>query len=921
MSRNGEGYSSLKCALFFVNFVIFTKFTGLKNFFQQLLFSPSYCYIFALLNYLLMQKLRSTLIFTLYILLNPLSAQVYDDFSDGDFTHHPTWEGDTMLFIVNDEQLYLNGDERGIAYLFTHNEYGGYEWEWQFRVKMSFAPSNNNFTRIYLWVNTCDFSSPDVKGVYMQLGEAGNNDVPELFYQEGTQIMSICRGTTPIFSNFDNTFKVLMDSMGHWSLWVDAIGNGLFVLDTTGEMQCAISENHFFCIYCQYTLGNRNRFIFDDIYAGPYREDTIPPQVLKVSVEQQFPSRLLVTFSEAVYMETALKNENYVLQNSMYSPVHCEFVDETHQVVRLYFADAFLERERFFLQIQNVTDIQGVPMLPVTMSFVWWNPHRNDVLITEIMADPSPIVHLPDCEYVELYNTLPFDITLQNWKLLIGNNIKNLPTISLSAFGYGIIVTELCASQFEEYANVYTVSSLTIADDGQRLSLSDGSQIIHSVNFKRTWHEELWKREGGWALEMIDTDNPCEEASNWNSSISPDGGTPERINSIAEKNEDFNNPLLDRVTILDEQHLRVFFNEGMVENDTAKLRSVFHIDRGVQIISAAIVPPDNMCVDVGLSAPLQPQIIYTLTVTDSICDCAGNVAEVGQVAFFALPTQAERGDIVINEVLSNPFEDTDGDYIELYNLSDKVLDMSELLLGIGNGETPVTVVPVVKEGFLLFPHSYIAIAKNKTLTQRQYDTPYPQNVMQNSNLPNYPNDAGVVHLLRKDGLLLDHFSYDKSMHYSGLLTTDGVSLERIHPQFMTQNASNWTSAAESYGWGTPGYRNSQYVSERNEDGKLLVLPDVFSPDNDGNNDFTEIYCKFLSENYRLTLAIYDKNGFIVRHLSKNQICGLNERFVWDGMTDDGRPAVAGIYVVLAQMWNANGKKQILRKAVSLARKE
>ena len=140
---------------------------------------------------------------------------------------------------------------------------------------------------------------------------------------------------------------------------------------------------HFFCIYCQYTLRNRNRFIFDDIYAGQYREDTIPPQVLKVSVEQQFPSRLLVTFSETVYMETALKNENYVLQNSMYSPVHCEFVDETHQIVRLYFADAFLERERFFLQIQNVTDIQGVPMLPVTRSFVWWNPHRNDVLITE----------------------------------------------------------------------------------------------------------------------------------------------------------------------------------------------------------------------------------------------------------------------------------------------------------------------------------------------------------------------------------------------------------------------------------------------------------------------------------------------------------------------------------------------------------
>ncbi len=79
------------------------------------------------------------LFFLIFPLGNNLSAQIRDDFSDGNFTENPEWIGDENLFIVNsNHQLQLNDEDAGKSSLATiHHTIANTEW--RFWIKMPFA--------------------------------------------------------------------------------------------------------------------------------------------------------------------------------------------------------------------------------------------------------------------------------------------------------------------------------------------------------------------------------------------------------------------------------------------------------------------------------------------------------------------------------------------------------------------------------------------------------------------------------------------------------------------------------------------------------------------------------------------------------------------------------------------------------------
>ena len=63
----------------------------------------------------------------------------------------------------------------------------------------------------------------------------------------------------------------------------------------------------------------------------------------------------------------------------------------------------------------------------------------GDVLLTEVMADPSGLTALPQTEYVEIYNASGDDILLKGWVFVYMTTETVLPDVVLPAGGYAVL--------------------------------------------------------------------------------------------------------------------------------------------------------------------------------------------------------------------------------------------------------------------------------------------------------------------------------------------------------------------------------------------------------------------------------------------------------------------------------------------------
>ena len=536
------------------------------------------------------------------------------------------------------------------------------------------------------------------------------------------------------------------------------------------------------------------------------------------------------------------------------------------------------------------------------------------------MAKPSPEIGLPPVEYVEFHNRLPHPVTLTNWRLTLGNTNKNLPEITLDSCGFAVIIAQKWLDDFAPFCNnVYVLSSLAITDGGQRLTLFNSrDEVIHHVSFKQSWHTEEIKQEGGWSLEMIDVNWPCAGEWNWNSSTDPLGGTPGRPNSI--HNTQYDNTLTEitGVTMPDSQTLRVHFSKTLAKT-TVEQDGLFRVVPELPIQNVSEVPPTFSSLDIHFAEAVPNAIICHLMLNGTLSDCGGNIYTTEQEIPFGRASPPKDKDLIINEILTNSVGDENADYVEIYNRSDKIIDLKKVKVGYGGDTLPQKAVIAVPEGLQMPPNTYIALCKQPAVTREQYICKDNRALCWCDSLPDFAISKGIIHLTDRSLRPIDRFAYTEEMHYPKLLTTKGVALERLHADRPTQDENNWRSAAESAGFGTPGYANSQAGDIPDAD-EFDVTPDVFSPDNDGFEDYTEVVCKFANAENRVNIVLYNNRGHPVKHLANNILCGLEEIFRWDGTDENGQSAPAGMYVVQIECWNLRTQKTIRkRKVVSIYR--
>jgi hypothetical protein len=544
-----------------------------------------------------------------------------------------------------------------------------------------------------------------------------------------------------------------------------------------------------------------------------------------------------------------------------------------------------------------------------------------DIVITEIMADPSPVVGLTNAEYLEIKNVSTTPFNLSGWKL---SDATSTGTINSNFTLQPDSIVILCSTGnvtiFSAFGRTIGVTSFPSLDnDGDLISLkSPQGKTIHAVNYTIEWYQNEVKKDGGWSLEMIDTKNPCSGISNWKASTDASGGTPGKKNSVDGVNADAAPPQLIRTYNLDNLTLIAVFDEPLDSASAASI-SNYSLSNNISISSASPQAPLFNFVILKLSAPLQKQTVYTLT-ANNVKDCKGNTVGVYNKTKAGIAEEALLNDIVVNEILFNPKPDA-FDYVEFYNRSNKIIDASKLYIANRNATGTLTSAKKLSETpFYIFPDDYIVVTEDATSIKHQYLVQNPQNVIVLSSLPSFPDDKGVVVITNSQGNVVDEVSYSEKWHFALIGNYEGVALERIDPDDSSQKQSNWHTAASTVGYGTPTYKNSQYKQINLVNAAIEVTPKVFSPDNDGRDDIATVTYQVTEPGYVANITIFDANGRLVRYFVKNALLGLKGNWNWDGLNENGQRLPVGTYIIYSEIFNLQGKKKQFKNTVILARK-
>jgi hypothetical protein len=867
--------------------------------------------------------------------LMPLIAlcQVNDDFSDGDFSQNPQWTGDIEKFVVENGILRLLDHEAGQACLSTPSTMIN-NTQWEFWIRLAFTPSTKNHPRIYLVSDKEDLHSP-LNGYFLRIGKDGTDNKRIFFFrQDGETTEELLAGTTNLASASNNIIriKVTRDDKGNWEIFADPSGNYYY------KPEGSLTDNThtttaWFGIRCIYTVSNSTKFYFDDFYAGDIFSDVHPLEV--VSVKTISRNSLEVMFSNAVEAVTAQDVSNYFADQGIGHPLVAAVDPTAAGKVCLFFEKEFLFNTTYEIAIEKVTDFYGNTLALTLMEFFLFKASRFDVVFNEIMADPTPPVGLPPWEYIELFNTTASALYLEGWVLQYGRNSRELPAVQIPASGFLLLVTPPAFEEMQDFGNVAAVAGLpvnAINNEGSTLLLFDNwQQLICFIDFDSSWYQNPAKADGGWSLEKIDPYNFCQGKQNWRASMSNTGGTPAQENSLLASNPDISSPELLRAGFIDPSTIILFFNEPMQEN-LLKVKQHYFLEdvskptfiRPWNPVPISVKPllPDFSRVELVFEQPMSNHTIYEIKASKQLKDCAGNSLWRNS-AMVALPLKANPTEMVINEILFNPLANGSR-YAEIFNrTANKVFDLKNYIISSMDTITGFlnSIKPVCDESFLFFPGQYVVLTADPDAVKSQYMTPNPYGFIATAGFPSMTNTSGILVFATKAHEIIDLMIYHEDMHLPLLTSKKGVALERLNPLQPTLERSNWHSAAQNVGFGTPAWRNSQntwYAVPH--DHQVVVYPEVFSPDGDGFDDLLQISYSFDKPGMIANIRIMDQRGRLIRFLRKAELLGTQGIITWNGLTDDQQKAAVGVYIIHVEVYDTGGNVKTYRKTAALARR-
>ena len=250
-----------------------------------------------------------------------------------------------------------------------------------------------------------------------------------------------------------------------------------------------------------------------------------------------------ISFSEEVEKVTAEQTTNYTI-SELGNPAKAYKNSTNPATVFLEFPVDFENGKEYTLHIENVKDLNGNAIRPADISFVWFYPSGNQVVINEVLFNPKS----GGVDFVEIYNNSLYPVDIGLLKIANRddeNKIENLKNLSdtnrlLYPAEYLCITSDTTVTKNDypaiSYGKFTQLKSMpSYPDDAGTVVLQFTDSIIDEFNYNKSMHSALISDANGVSLERINPDAPAQDASNWYSAAESVGyATP------ANKNSQFN---------------------------------------------------------------------------------------------------------------------------------------------------------------------------------------------------------------------------------------------------------------------------------------------------------------------------------------------------------------------------------------------
>ncbi|MFM7105246.1 MAG: lamin tail domain-containing protein, partial [Flavobacteriales bacterium] len=331
--------------------------------------------------------------------------------------------------------------------------------------------------------------------------------------------------------------------------------------------------------------------------------------------------------------------------------------------------------------IQGLSDCSGNIVADTSVTIqLGLIPLAGDIVINEILADPSPVIGLPNAEFFELRNNTSSPLDLSNLKV---NGYPILGASIISANGFMVVTDDGNISLFSGVSIAY-ITSLSLTNTTDDIVLTNANDdILDQVVYTDDWYNDAVKDDGGWSLERIKPNTSCSGRNDWSASMSEMGGTPGQENSIF-SNAASEPPLIVASGVADSSSIYIVFNQSM--DTTSGWQPPILLPSGY-LITDKYWTSDLDKVILRFAEEFTPATPISLNVS-AYMNCQGMMVDTS-LLYFTLGFNPQAGDFIINEIMAdasgtNQTAFPGADFIELYNRSGHLLELTEITIN-GDG--------------------------------------------------------------------------------------------------------------------------------------------------------------------------------------------------------------------------------------------